>query len=100
MHPERLEKAIVYPTGLVYYSLWNVVLKWFMEEHTRDKVVPAISLADVQAPVLVSVRSYHSVYTSVPRRAGKRSFIQLLRPDTCELCIVGYLSVYIDDIFK
>ena len=38
----------MYPTGLVYYSLWNMVLKWFMEEHTRDKVIPAVSLSDVQ----------------------------------------------------
>ena len=39
----------MYPTGIVYYSMWNLALKWFMEEHTRDKVVPAISLSDVQA---------------------------------------------------
>lgn len=47
LHPERLHKAIVYPTGLVYYSMWNLVLKWFMDEHTRSKVVPAITLHDV-----------------------------------------------------
>lgn len=37
----------MYPTGLVYYSMWNLVLKWFMEESTRGKVVPAITLSDV-----------------------------------------------------
>eukprot|EP01032_Pedospumella_encystans_P022584 gene22584-25589_t len=47
LHPERLHKAIVYPTGYVYYSMWNLVLKWFMDEHTRSKVLPAITLNDV-----------------------------------------------------
>ncbi len=37
----------MYPTGYVYYSMWNLVLKWFMDEHTRSKVLPAITLNDV-----------------------------------------------------
>jgi len=48
LHPERLHRAIVYPTGIVYATCWNLVLKWFLKESTREKVLPAMSLAEVE----------------------------------------------------
>jgi len=48
LHPERLHRAIIYPTGTVFYHMWNIFLKWFLAESTREKVVPALTLADVQ----------------------------------------------------
>jgi len=47
LHPERLHRAIVYPAGIVFYSMWNLIVKWFMAENTREKVIPAVSLSDV-----------------------------------------------------
>lgn len=46
-HPERLHRAIVYPSGMVFWSLWSIV-KWFVDPVTRDKVCPVMYLAGVQ----------------------------------------------------
>lgn len=46
-HPERLHRVIVYPSGLVFWSLWNIV-KWFVSPVTRDKVYPVMHLSGVQ----------------------------------------------------
>lgn len=46
-HPERLYRAIVYPSGLIFWSLWNII-KWFIDPVTRDKVCPVVYLAGVQ----------------------------------------------------
>lgn len=46
-HPERLYRAIVYPSGLIFWSLWNVV-KWFLDPVTRDKVTPVMYFSGVQ----------------------------------------------------
>lgn len=46
-HPERLCRAIVYPSGLIFWSLWNVV-KWFLDPVTRDKVCPIMYFSGVQ----------------------------------------------------
>lgn len=46
-HPERLHRAIVYPSGMVFWSLWNIV-KWFIDPNTRNKVAAVVYLAGVQ----------------------------------------------------
>jgi hypothetical protein len=46
-HPERLHRAIVYPSGWIFWSIWSVV-KWFLDPITREKVCPAVYLSDVQ----------------------------------------------------
>jgi hypothetical protein len=46
-HPERMQRAIVYPSGIVFWSLWNI-LKWFFDPVTREKVKPVMYLAGVQ----------------------------------------------------
>jgi hypothetical protein len=46
-HPERLYRAIVYPSGVVFWSLWNVV-KWFFDPVTRSKVAPVVYFNGVQ----------------------------------------------------
>lgn len=46
-HPERLFRAIVYPSGMVFWSLWNIV-KWFVDPNTRNKVAAVVYLAGVQ----------------------------------------------------
>lgn len=48
MYPERLHRAIVYPSGMVFYAAWNLIIKWFMDQVTRDKVYPARYYSDVQ----------------------------------------------------
>jgi hypothetical protein len=45
--PERLHRAIIYPTGLVFYGLWNVV-KWFLDPVTQSKAAPVIYASGVQ----------------------------------------------------
>jgi hypothetical protein len=46
-HPERLHRAVVYPSGLLFWSIWNVV-KWFMDPVTREKIAPVYYLSGVQ----------------------------------------------------
>jgi hypothetical protein len=46
-HPERLNRAIVYPSGVLFWSLWNV-LKWFLDPVTRGKVCPVMYFSGVQ----------------------------------------------------
>jgi hypothetical protein len=41
-HPERIHRIVVYPTGMVFYSFWNGVLKWFMDASTRTRMVPVV----------------------------------------------------------
>lgn len=46
-YPERLCRAIVYPSGIVFYTIWNLV-KWFLDPVTQDKVKPVLLLGGVQ----------------------------------------------------
>ncbi len=46
-YPERVFRIIVYPGGLVFTGLWNVV-KWFLDPVTQAKVKPVLTLAGVQ----------------------------------------------------
>lgn len=46
-YPERLHRAIVYPSGIVFYTIWNLV-KWFLDPVTQDKVKPVLLLGGVQ----------------------------------------------------
>ncbi len=45
--PERLHRAIIYPSGLVFYGIWNVI-KWFLDPVTQAKACPVIYLSGVQ----------------------------------------------------
>ena len=45
--PERVYRIIVYPGGLVFTAVWNVV-RWFLDPVTQDKVKPVLTLAGVQ----------------------------------------------------
>lgn len=45
--PERVYRIIVYPGGLVFTALWQVV-QWLLDPVTRDKVRPVLTLAGVQ----------------------------------------------------
>jgi len=46
-YPERLSKLIVYPSGVVFWSIWNIV-KWFLDPVTREKVAPCMYFYGVQ----------------------------------------------------
>lgn len=46
-YPERVCRIIVYPGGLVFTALWNVI-RWFLDPVTQDKVKPVLTLAGVQ----------------------------------------------------
>jgi hypothetical protein len=65
-HPERLHRAIVYPSGLIFWSLWNVI-KWFMDPVTRGKVSPVMYFSGVQQYIddehipSTMVRSFHEI---------------------------------------
>lgn len=47
LYPERLQRCIIYPSDLLFYTLWNVG-KWFLDPVTRDKVQPMLALSGVQ----------------------------------------------------
>jgi len=42
-YPERLHRAIVYPSGIVFYSIWALV-KLFLDPVTAQKVQPMLYL--------------------------------------------------------
>jgi len=46
-YPERLSKLVVYPSGVLFWSLWNIV-KWFLDPVTRQKVLPCVYFIGVQ----------------------------------------------------
>eukprot|EP01039_Chlorochromonas_danica_P007570 gene7572-8370_t len=46
-HPERLHRAIIYPSGLIFWGIFNVV-KWFFDPVTRNKAAPVLYLSGVQ----------------------------------------------------
>lgn len=46
-YPERVEKIIVYPSGVIFSALYNVI-KWFMDPVTREKVWPCNFFYGVQ----------------------------------------------------
>lgn len=46
-YPERLHRCIVFPTGLVFVGLWNII-KWFLDPVTQAKIQPVLYLAGVQ----------------------------------------------------
>lgn len=39
---------MIYPTGLVFYGLWNVI-KWFLDPVTQAKAAPVIYQSGVQS---------------------------------------------------
>jgi hypothetical protein len=45
-YPERLHRAIVYPSGIIFYTFWNLI-KWFLDPVTQQKVQPVLTLAGV-----------------------------------------------------
>jgi len=61
--PERLHRAVIYPTGLVFYGLWNVV-KWFLDPVTQSKVAPCVYASGVTSYI-------DSIY--IPTRMGGTS---------------------------
>lgn len=44
--PERLYRVVIYPSGLVFYGMWNIV-QWFLDPVTRQKVCPVMTQAGV-----------------------------------------------------
>jgi hypothetical protein len=46
-YPERLYRAIIYPSGIVFYTFWNLI-KLFLDPVTQHKVQPVLTLAGVQ----------------------------------------------------
>jgi hypothetical protein len=44
--PERLYRIVIYPSGLVFYGMWNIV-QWFLDPVTRQKVCPVMTQAGV-----------------------------------------------------
>lgn len=45
--PERVYRVIVYPSGFIFYGLWNMI-KWFLDPVTQSKVQPMLALSGVQ----------------------------------------------------
>mmetsp|Transcript_9398 Transcript_9398/g.15466 ORF Transcript_9398/g.15466 Transcript_9398/m.15466 type:complete len:302 (-) Transcript_9398:643-1548(-) len=45
--PERVKNTIIYPTDLLFYSVWNIA-KWFLDPVTRNKVHPMMYLSGVE----------------------------------------------------
>jgi hypothetical protein len=45
-YPERLFRAVVYPSGIVFYTIWNLI-KWFLDPVTQHKVQPVLTVAGV-----------------------------------------------------
>jgi len=45
--PERMYTCIIYPSGFLFYGLWNIV-KWFLDPVTANKVQPHGYLTGVQ----------------------------------------------------
>jgi len=46
-YPERLHRTVVYPSGFVFWGIWQVV-QLFLDPVTRDKVKPVMYLSGVQ----------------------------------------------------
>jgi len=61
LHPERLHRAIIYPAGVVFYTMWNTIMKWLLQPSTRDKIVPALSVSEVTYYINESVIPTHMV---------------------------------------
>jgi len=62
-YPERLGKLVVYPSGVVFWSIWNII-KWFLDPVTRQKVLPCVyfygvqeHIADEHIPVIMGGKS-------------------------------------------
>lgn len=47
LFPETLMRAIIYPSDVVFYSIWGIV-KWFVDPVTREKVQPMMFLSGVE----------------------------------------------------
>jgi len=45
--PERLHRCVVYPSGVLFFLLWNII-KFFIDKRTQDKVKTVLYLAGVQ----------------------------------------------------
>ena len=61
--PERLHRAVIHPTGLVFYGLWNVI-KWFLDPVTQSKAAPVV----YQSGVTAYINPEH-----IPRHLGGES---------------------------
>lgn len=47
MYPERVTRCILYPSDVVFYSLWNIA-KWFFDPVVREKMKPMMYLSGVE----------------------------------------------------
>jgi len=47
LYPERLNRAIVYPSSVVFWTVWNIA-KLFLDPVTRNKVCPCMYFYGVQ----------------------------------------------------
>jgi len=45
--PERMHRCVVYPSGVVFFLLWNII-KFFIDKRTQEKVKTVLYLAGVQ----------------------------------------------------
>jgi len=48
LHPERIHRILVYPAGVVFWSFWNGVMKWFMDAPTRACMTPVVNYSGLQ----------------------------------------------------
>jgi hypothetical protein len=46
-YPERVKTIIIYPTDILFYTLWNIG-KWFLDPVTRNKVKPMMQFRGVE----------------------------------------------------
>jgi hypothetical protein len=46
-YPERVKTIIIYPTDILFYTLWNIG-KWFLDPVTRNKVKPMLQFRGVE----------------------------------------------------
>jgi hypothetical protein len=80
-HPERLHKAIIYPSGMVFWVLWNM-LKYLADPVTQAKVSPLMWFSGVQE--LVDDKF-------IPREIGGESDYEA-EFDTNKVAIVGSIN--------
>lgn len=47
LFPERLQRAIIFPSDLLFYTVWAII-KWFLDPVTREKVQPMLYFYGVE----------------------------------------------------
>ena len=66
LYPAGIKRTIVYPTSLLFYSMWSVV-KWFVNSKTRRQVQTCLTLDGVRefiADEWIPANMVPSKYTS------------------------------------